>query len=115
MEMISYIPYPLGIDRNWTNSEDLYRYLLHNSVERRRLQEMVDQQAWTGMKGSAVWIHHPCSKPIYLHHQQPDKDFQLQLLCSIYRKSHTQNTVSLPSTDYIARPGLAYEVLVYKT
>ena len=114
MEMISYVPYPLGIDQHWNIPEDLYRHLLHNTDERQRLQRMVDQQAWTGMIGGIVWIHHPCSPPIYLHYQQPDKDLQLQLLCLIYNKSRTQNTIPLTSTSYIARPGLTYETVPKK-
>lgn len=87
MEMVPYIPYPLGIDKNWKGTKDLCLYLLLSTPERRRIQEMVDQQAWTGMMGGVVWIHHQCSKPLYLRYQQPDKDFQFQLLCILYNKT----------------------------
>ena len=94
METILYVPYPLGIDERWDSTEDLCRYLLLSPKERQRLQEMADQQAWTGMIGGVVWIYHKCSEPLYLHYQQTDNDFQLQLLCLIYSRSFQQKTSS---------------------
>jgi len=86
MEMIPYVPYPLGVDERWDQPRDVYRHLLNYDDERRRVQKLVDQQVWGGMIGDVVWIHHRCGGPIYLRYQQPDEDFQLQLLGLIYKR-----------------------------
>jgi len=86
MELIPYVPYPLGVDGRWDSPICLYRYLLDNDEERQRIQVLVNQQAWGGMIGGMIWIHHRCGGSIYLHYQQSDEDFQLLLLGLIYQR-----------------------------
>ena len=78
MKTHSYIPLPLGIDREWTHALDVYRHLLANRPERERLlREVCNRDPGQPF---TVKLYHPLSPWVLrISTVETDEEFQTRI------------------------------------